>query len=95
MADVIPGIKLITHNARGVFNPDDPSYPYKLKGSFSPPVLMEVAFVVAHRRGEQIVLRGMTHEALEQFIVLNRLQNHLRLQMLRITGPDGYLNQIK
>ncbi len=87
MSDVIPGIKLILHNAGGVYNPDDPSYPYKLEASFSPPELMEVAFVAIHGGGEKIVVRGMTREALEQFVESNRLQNHPRLQSLTITGP--------
>lgn len=88
MPDVIPGLKLIRHNASGVNEPDDPSYPYKLEANFRPPEFMNVAFVMLHGGSEEIVVRGKTREALEKFVEVNKLNTHPRLRELTITGPE-------
>ncbi len=84
MSDIIEGIKLIRHNAGGVNEPDDPSYPFLLQASFSPPEFMMMAFIGIHRGGEEILVRGMTEEALEEFVEQNNLRRHPRLQKLEI-----------
>lgn len=81
----IEGIKLIQHNANGINDLDDPSYPYKLEAHFRPPEFMIFAFVSLYGGSEIIVVRGKTKEALEQFIKLNDLRNHPRLTSLTIT----------
>lgn len=84
---IIPGIKLIRHNSAGINNPDDESFPHKLVASFRPPEFMEMAHV-SHMflyGNEEIVARGMTKEALEQFSEVNCLKDHPRLIRLTIT----------
>jgi hypothetical protein len=88
MAREIKGIKLIKHNVGGVDIPDDTSYPFKLEASFRPPEFMIVAFVGLYGGSEDIIVRGMTREALEEFVDLNNLRKHPRLRKLEITGPD-------
>ena len=96
MADeVIPGLKLIHHNAGGVNVPDDPSFPFKLEGNFSPPEFMSVVFVLMHGGSEEMVVRGMTKEALYKLIEQNDLRIHPRLRCLTITGPEGVIEEIK
>ena len=85
--DPIPGIKLIRHNANRVNNPDDPSYPWKLEASFRAPEFMEMTFIFMIGSTEEIVVRGMTREALEKFVEVNDLRRHPRLLRLDITGP--------
>lgn len=94
MSKIIPGIKLIRHNAGNVDIPDDLSFPFKLQLSFSPPQFMIVAFVCLHGGSEEIVVRGMTKEALDEFITMNNFRRHPRLRNLTITGPDGIIEQI-
>jgi len=94
MPDVIPGLKLIRHNASGVNMPDDPSFPFKLEGNFSPPELMNVAFVLMHGGSEEIVVRAMTKEAMDKFVETNNFRTHPRLRHLTITGPDGVVEKV-
>jgi hypothetical protein len=96
MADeIIPGLKLIHHNASGVNVPDDPSFPFKLEGNFSPPEFMNVAFVLMHGGSEEIVVRAMTKAALDKLIEANHFRTHPRLRRMTITGPDGIAEEIK
>lgn len=84
----IEGLKLV--RLTGAINePDDPSYPYKLDVNLRPPDLMEVAFIMLHGGSEEIIVRGQTREAIDQFIKLNDLRRHPRLRRMTITGPDG------
>ena len=78
MSEIIKGIKLIRHNAGGVNELDDPSYPFLLRATFSPPEFMSVAFILMHRGGEEILVRGMTREALEEFADKNNIWTHPR-----------------
>ncbi len=94
MAKKIPGLKLIRHNASGVDLPDDPSFPFKLEANFSSPKFMEFAFVSICGGSEEIVVRGMTKESLDEFVEMNHLSTHARLRGLTITGPDGIVEQI-
>ena len=73
---LIKGIKLIKHNMGGINNEDDPSFgPYRLNATFRVPSFMEVAAVFIYGN-EEIILRGKTEEALEEFISLNNLRKH-------------------
>lgn len=89
MKSKIEGLKLIRLNSANVDEPDDPGYPYKLEANFSPPELLLVAFVLLHGGSEEMIVRGMTRDAIEQFIELNGLRRHPRLRRAIITGPDG------
>jgi hypothetical protein len=86
---IIPGLKLILHNAGGINEPEDPSYPYKLEAIFSPPKFMSFAFVMLHGGSEEVVVQAMTREALDEFIRSENLLNHPRLLHMTITGPEG------
>ena len=89
MSDVIPGIKVIRHNASGINLPDDPSMPYKLEANLRPPEFMIVAFIGLYGGSEEFVVRSETGEALEKFIEMNDLRTHPRLRRLTITTPNG------
>ena len=93
-SDVIPGLKLIRQNSKQVNNPDDPSFPFKLEVSFSPPEFMEFTFVSLYGGTEEIAVRGMTEEALKKFVEKNGFRTHPRLIRLTITGPDGIIEKI-
>ncbi len=84
----IEGIKLIKHNMGGVDKPDDPSFPWRLDAVFRVPGFMEVAASFIYGR-EEIVVRGLTKEKLEQFAEVNGLRTHPRLQKLEITQPEA------
>jgi hypothetical protein len=92
--DQIEGLKLIRLNSARINGPDDPSYPYKLEVNLSPPDLMLVAFVMLHGGSEEMVVRAMTREALDQFIDRNDLRCHPRLRRMTITGPGGMREEI-
>jgi hypothetical protein len=94
-SDIIEGLKLIKLNSIRINEPDDPSYPYKLEANFSPPELMQVAFIMLHGGSEEMVVRAMTRKALDQFIEINNLRRHPRLRRIVITGPKGAREEIK
>lgn len=89
MSSPIPGLKLIHHNAGRINEPDDPSLPFKLELSLSPPQFMIISFIGLYGGSEEIVVRAKTREALEEFLEQNQLRRHPRLRSLTITGPDG------
>jgi len=84
MQKVIEGIKLIRHTGGGVNEPNDPTYPFKLEAVLRPPEFMEVAFLFMFGN-EEVVVRGITKEALEEFARANDLYHHPRLISLTIT----------
>lgn len=86
MDRIIEGIKLIRHNVSGVNNPDDTSLPFRLDATFRLPEFMDFACI--HGGSENICLRGMTREALEQFVEMNQLKTHPRLIKLEITESE-------
>ncbi len=93
---VIPGIKLIKHNASGVDLPDDTSYPFRLEANLRPPEFMIMAFIGLFGGSEIIIVRGMTQKALGEFIKAYNLRTHPRLRQLTITGLNGkILEEIK
>lgn len=85
---VIEGIKLIYCNSQGVNNPDDPGFPFRLDAAFRPPEFMQFAFICMHGGSETLCVRGMTREALEQFVEMNGYRTHPRLIRLSITEPE-------
>jgi hypothetical protein len=88
VSDTIPGIKLI-YQTGGANEADDPGYPYKLYVNFSPPEFMSFAFTMLYGGSEEIVVRGITREAIDQFISANNFKRHPRLRRIEITGPEG------
>jgi len=92
--NVIEGLKLIKHNAGGVNLPDDPSFPYKMEMICSPPEFMTMAFIGLFGGSEEVIVRGMTKEALEEFIGKNNYRTHPRLRSLVISGPDGIIEKL-
>lgn len=93
---VIAGIKLIRHNMGGVDLPDDPSYPFVLDMRLSTGgMFMEVAAAFMYPDGEEVKIRGMTREALLEFVKRNNYRSVSRLRSLTITGPDGAVDLMK
>lgn len=90
----IPGLKLIQHNAAGVYNSDDHSLPWKMEANFRPPSFMEVTFISLYGGSEIIIVRGKDKQAIDIFLELNNLKNHSRLRSIKITGPDGFIEEI-
>ena len=88
-------IKLIRLLSAGVREPDDPSYPYKLEVNFSPPELMNVAFVMLYGGSDELIVRAMTREALDEFVAVHDLHLHPRLRRATITGPDGRTEELR
>ncbi len=90
MSTIIPGIQLLRQT--GVLNRPDhtgaATMPYLLKVALRPPSFMAVTFVMLYGGREEIVVRGVTREALESFVALNDMRRHPRLVSLTITGPD-------
>jgi hypothetical protein len=83
----IPGLKLIRHNSGRVNNPDDPTLPFRLDASFRPPEFMQLAHIILYGN-EEICVRGINREALDQFVAVNNLKTHPRLLRLEITEPE-------
>jgi hypothetical protein len=93
--EIVEGLKLIRHNSSRIDNSDDPSYPYKLVANLRPPELMQVAFVMLYGGSEEMIVRGKTREAIDQFIERNELRHHPRLRWMTIEGPDGTTEEIR
>jgi hypothetical protein len=91
----IEGIKLIKLNSSGINEPDDPTYPWKLEISFSPPEFLIIAFIGLFGGSEELVVRGMTREALEELLESEGYRHHPRLRKITITGPDGKPEEIE
>ena len=90
----IEGLKLIKHNANNIDEPDDPSYPFKLEMVFRAPGFLQFTFVAMHGGSEDVVVRGMTKEAVDELIEKNSFRSHPRLKRLTFTGPDGIVEQL-
>ena len=88
MSDTIPGLKLIRHNASRVNIADDPSFPFRLDAVLRPPEFMMVAFIGIVGGSEELTVRGMTREALQEFADRNGIPNHPRLIRWSITEPE-------
>lgn len=92
MGKEIKGIKLIKFNTHGVDNPDDTAYPFKLYANFYHSRFMAIAAIgIFNGDNEEIIVRGMTREALEKFVTLNKLKDHPRLVKLEITEGNSVL----
>lgn len=93
--EVIDGLKLIRLTGYKINEPDDPSYPYRLMVNLSPPQLMQVAFIMLYGGSEEMVMRGKTREAIDQFIEKNDFRRHPRLRWMTIEGPNGTKEEIR
>ncbi|MFA6437557.1 MAG: hypothetical protein WC242_00125 [Candidatus Paceibacterota bacterium] len=94
MIDVIPGLKLIKHNATDIHRPDDPTFPFRLEVSFHPPQLTDRTFVGLSSCSDELIMRGMTKEAIDEFVRRSGFRTHPRLRRLTITGPEGVVEQL-
>lgn len=74
---------------------EDASYPFRLEVVFSPPEFMQVAFITLYGGSEVVVVRGMTLEAIDQFILLNNFDRHERFRRLSVSGPSGVIREVK
>jgi hypothetical protein len=92
---IINGLKLIKHNAAMFEIPDDPAFPYKLELSLQAPKFLEIAYVGIFGSTEDVVVRAMTQEALQEFMEMNDFRKHPRLRSFVITGPDGIIEEFK
>ena len=94
--DVIDGIHLVRHNASGIDAPyDAKSYPFELVVQLSPPEFMIVAFVCLYGGTEEVVVRGKTRAALDEFLALNRLLSHPRLRRAWVTDARGKAEELQ
>ena len=90
----IEGIKLIS--LTGQFNePDDDTYPWKLVVDFRPPEFMQVTWALMYGGTEELVVRGMSRELLEQFLEAENFTFHPRLRKLVFYGPDGVADEVQ
>lgn len=55
---------------------------------------MQVTFVMLHGGSEEIIIRAMNRDALDEFINRNALRNHPRLRRMTITGPDNHREEV-
>ena len=86
----VPGVRIIKLNSYNIDEPDDPTLPWKLEMTFSPPEFMEVAFVLMHGGSEDLVVKAISREALDEFLRLEeQFKTHPRLLRMTFTGPDG------
>lgn len=68
--------------------PERPDLPGKVHIKLRPPPFMEVAFRLLHGGTEELIAQGSTKGAIEAFLKLNDITNHIRFTELTITGPD-------
>ena len=87
-------LKVILHNAGNVNEADDPTFPFKLEVSLRAPSFMNIAFIGLYGATEELIVRGMTKEALDELIDEQRFRKHPRLIRLILTGPDGVLEKL-
>ena len=90
-------LKLIRLNTHKIDEPEGAwitTHPYKLEANLRPPELMQVTFICLHGGSEELIMRGKTLEALNRFIAQNDLRQQPRLRVMRITGPDGVIEEI-
>lgn len=77
-------IKLIFHTGE-IDIADDPSFgPWKLYVNLRPPEFMQMAFICMTGGSEEVVCRGKSKEALEEFVKAADLNNHPRLRRMTI-----------
>lgn len=93
--EILFGFKLIHHNTGAVNKPDDTTLPFKLNASLRPPEFMGIAFILLYGGSEEIVVRGRSQRSLERFMRRHNLRDHPRLLELKITGPNGILEQVR
>lgn len=81
-------LKLIRHTGSTDI-PDDLTYPWRLDASFRPTSFMTTAFTCLIGKEEEIRVRGLTKEILDEFTEKNDLRDHPRLISIEITQPEG------
>lgn len=88
--EAVPGVRIIKLNSYNIDEPDDPALPWKLEMTFSPPEFMQMAFVLMHGGSEDLVVKAISREALDEFLRLEaQFKTHPRLIRMTVTDPDG------
>lgn len=90
-----PKVKFIKYNAGNIDNEDDPSYPFKLAASLNPPTMMPALFEAMGLDTEDLIVRGMTKQDLDEIIQILHLYTLPRLRHFTITGPDGFVEKFR
>ena len=82
-------VRLVQHNAGGVSQPEDRTFPFRMKAIFRPPEFMQVAFIMLHGGSERLEFQGMTVEALVELADREGYSTHLRLTRIEIVDAGG------
>jgi hypothetical protein len=82
-------VRLIRHNARGVSQPEDRTFPFRMKAIFRPPEFMQVAFTMIHGGSECLEFQGMTVEDLVKLADREGFSTHPRLTRIEISDSGG------
>ena len=92
------GLRVVRFTGMLIADPGDTDasgYPYRLEVNLSPPELMLVASVMLHGGCEEVVVRGKTRAAIDQFVDRTDLRAHPRLRRMTITGPGGLREEVR
>lgn len=90
----IEGVNIAKLNSANIDEPENPDYPWKLELTFRAPEFMNMAFIMLYGGSEDLVVQGMTREALDQFLDTEDLRQHPRLNRGTITHPDGTVEEL-
>ena len=82
-------VRFIRHNARGVSQPEDRTFPFRMKAIFRPPEFMQVTFIMIHGGSEYLEFQGMTVEALVSLADQEGFSTHPRLTRIEIADSGG------
>jgi hypothetical protein len=88
-------VRFIQHNAGGVRQPEDRTFPFTMKAIFRPPEFMQVAFIMIHGGGEYLEFQGMTVEALVKLADQEGFSTHPRLTRIEIADSGGSIMRHK
>lgn len=88
-------VTIIRHLPSKIDNADDPAIPFRVDVNLRPPEFMNVTFVMLYGGTEEIVVRGPTREAIDSWLSETDLRSHPRLRWIKITGPDGAVEEIR
>lgn len=87
-------VKVIRHPSSGINIQDDPSLPFKIEVNLRPPDFMNVTFVMLYGGSDEVLARASDRSAVDGFLDKHELRDHPRLRWIRITGPNGAIEEI-